>query len=62
MPLEQTLVLSDALHTQVENARRIVMDYGADYFMTVKGNQPGVKKTLEQLLQRRPDGAFSPST
>lgn len=62
VPLEQTLVLSDALHTQAENARRIVMDYGADYFMTVKGNQPGVKKTLEQLLERRPDGAFSPST
>jgi hypothetical protein len=61
IPLEQAIVLPDALHTQDENARRIVMDYGADYFMTVKGNQAGVKKMLEQMLERRPTGAFSPS-
>ena len=33
----------------------------APHFMTVKGNQAGVKKTLEQMLERRPTGAFSPS-
>lgn len=61
IPLEQALVVPDALHTQAENARRLVMECGADYFLTVKGNQPDLKKTLDQLLERQQTGAFSPS-
>ena len=55
----QTAVL-DALHTQVDTAHQIVQDSGGDYLLTVKGNQKGLHKTLEQLW----DGhkvAFPPS-
>jgi hypothetical protein len=50
----------DALHTQVETARQIVQDCGGDYVLTVKGNQKGIGKTLQQLWKGA-HGAFSPS-
>jgi hypothetical protein len=50
----------DALHTQVETARQIVQDCGGDYVLTVKGNQKGIGRTLEQLWDGA-QGAFSPS-
>jgi hypothetical protein len=59
-PIEGRLVTADVLHTQTETARSIVQERGADYLMTVKGNQPTVKDTVRQLqvgLAR----AFSPS-
>jgi predicted transposase YbfD/YdcC len=51
-------VLADALHTNVETAQQILYEQGGDYVMTVKGNQPTLRKTLEDLFTQR---AFSPS-
>ncbi len=59
-PIEGTLVLADALHTQTETARIIVQERGADYLFTVKGNQKGVADTVRQLHQNL-SHAFSPS-
>jgi len=36
------MVSLDALHTQTHTARDLVLEHGADYLFTVKGNQPGV--------------------
>lgn len=61
VPIEGALVSLDAMHTQTETARIIVQDRGADYLLTVKGNQPTIAESVRQLhtgLQR----AFSPST
>ncbi len=60
-PIEGMLVSLDALHTQKETAQIIVKERGADYLLTVKGNQPTIKESVQQLhtgLQH----AFSPST
>lgn len=59
-PIDGALVSLDALHTQTETARIIVQERGADYLLTVKGNQPTIQESVRQLhsgLQR----AFSPS-
>jgi hypothetical protein len=48
-PIEGMLVTADALHTQSKTARIIVQDKGADYLLTVKGNQPQLATTLRQL-------------
>jgi hypothetical protein len=53
-------VTLDALHTQQETAQIIVQERGVDYFLSVKGNQPGIAETLaQQCASRR---AFPPST
>jgi hypothetical protein len=59
-PIEGQLVTVDALHTQTQTARIVTQERGADYLMTVKGNQKTVAESVQQLqpqLQR----AFSPS-
>jgi hypothetical protein len=59
-PIEGALVSLDAMHTQTETARLIVQERGGDYLLTVKGNQPTVAESVQQLhtgLQH----AFSPS-
>ena len=43
LQLEERLVSLDALHTQDETARALVLEHGADYLLTVKGNQPTVR-------------------
>ena len=48
--LEGRCVALDALHTQDETARALVLEHGADYLLTVKGNQPTVRKHIEKLL------------
>ena len=58
-PIEGALVTADALHTQSETTRVIVQEGGGDYLLTVKGNQPTVAASVQQLhdgLQH----AFSP--
>ena len=60
VPIEGMLVTADALHTQTQTARIIVQERGADYLMTVKGNQPTVEDTVRQL-QAGLTRAFSPS-
>jgi len=58
LDLAGKIVLSDALHTQDDRARQILFEGGGDYLMTVKGNQPTLQKTLENLFVQQ---GFSPS-
>ena len=59
MDLGGKIVLADALHTQVETAQQILYEQGGEYLLTVKGNQPELKKTLENLFTNQD---FSPGT
>jgi len=52
------IVLADAMHTQVETAQQILFEQGGDYLLTVKGNQPTLQETLQNLFKPQ---AFSPS-
>jgi len=60
MDLAGRRVALDALHTQDQTARDLVLEHGADYLLTVKNNQP----TLRQNIQKQvpvPQTGFSPS-
>jgi predicted transposase YbfD/YdcC len=52
------LVLADAAHTQVAQAKQILYEQGGDYLLTVKKNQKDLFTTLETLCADQP---FSPS-
>lgn len=52
------IVLSDALHTQVETAQLILFEKGGDYLMTVKANQPTLQENLQNLFSKQ---LFPPS-
>lgn len=52
------IVLTDALHTNLETAQQILFEGGGDYLMTVKGNQPTLYKNLQKLFTEQ---SFSPS-
>jgi hypothetical protein len=58
LDLIDKIVLSDAAHTQVETAQQILYEQGADYLMTVKGNQKTLQATLQDLFDKQ---GFSPS-
>ena len=60
LELVERLVSLDALHTQDETARALVLEHGADYLLTVKGNQPTVREKIQRLLTA-PQGDFFPS-
>lgn len=47
MDLAGRIVSLDALHTQTETARVIVMEGGGDYVFTVKQNQPTLRASVE---------------
>lgn len=47
LELDGRLVSIDALHTQTDTARQIVLAHGGDYVMTVKGNQPTVQAAVQ---------------
>ncbi|MGO8930027.1 MAG: ISAs1 family transposase [Limisphaerales bacterium] len=53
------IVVADAAHTQVQTAKQILYDQGADYLLTVKENQKGLFTTLSTLLTEQ---RFPPST
>jgi len=53
-------VALDALHTQDETARQLVMEQGAHYLLTVKNNQPTLRQNITKLTPVPPKG-FSPS-
>lgn len=53
-------VALDALHTQDQTARELVMDHGAHYLLTVKNNQPTLRKNIDKMVPVPPTG-FSPS-
>lgn len=60
--LDNAMVLTDALHTQGLSARDIVQGCGGDYVMTVKANQKGLLRNLEQIhAAHKTGGDFSPS-
>lgn len=44
----------DALHPQAETARALVREHGADYLLTVKANQPTVRKNIERQVATPP--------
>ena len=50
LDLRGRFVSLDALHTQTETARQIVLDAGAHYLLTAKDNQPTLHQTIEKLL------------
>ncbi|MBI4327846.1 MAG: ISAs1 family transposase [Chloroflexi bacterium] len=60
LDLEGRLVSLDALHTQDETARALVLDHGADYLLTVKDNQSTVHENIQQLIAA-PAADFPPS-
>lgn len=51
------IVIADALHTNFETAQQILQQQGGDYLLTVKGNQPELKRTLQSLFTEQ---GFSP--
>jgi hypothetical protein len=59
LDLDGREVSLDALHTQSETARALVLEHGADYLLTVKGNQPTVKENIERQVAT-PPVAFPP--
>ncbi len=42
------------MHTQDETAQELVQNHGADYFMTVKLNQPTLKALIEEKVELPP--------
>ncbi len=60
MELKGRRVALDALHTQDHTARDLVLEHGADYLLTVKGNQPTLRQNIQTIVPVPPTG-FSPS-
>lgn len=60
LDLTERRVALDALHTQDQTARELVMEHGAHYLLTVKNNQPTLRKNIEKIVPVPPTG-FSPS-
>jgi hypothetical protein len=52
------VITSDAMQAQQKAARFLTQEKGADYFFTLKGNQPSVQEKALQLL----GSAFPPSS
>lgn len=61
LDLDGRKVSLDALHTQDQTARDLVLQHGADFLLTVKDNQPTVRANIEKLVPALP-ALFSPST
>ena len=47
LELTGRLVSLDALHTQTQTAREIVLTHGGDYLLTVKANQPHLQQAVQ---------------
>ena len=59
LDLDGKTVSLDALHTQAETARALVLEHGADYLLTVKANQATVQENIERRVSS-PPVAFPP--
>jgi hypothetical protein len=59
LDLNGRFVLLDALHTQTETARDIVLEHGGHYLLTAKDNQPTLHRIIEKLLPA-PKADFPP--
>ena len=60
LDLDGRKVSLDALHTQDQTARELVLEHGADYLLTVKDNQPTLRQNIERWVEA-PPADFSPS-
>lgn len=60
LDLKGRTVALDALHTQDQTARELVLEHGAHYLLTVKNNQPTLRQNIEKKVPAPPVG-FSPS-
>ena len=60
LDLKGRFVSLDALHTQTDTARELVLEAGADYLLTAKDNQPTLHQNIEKLLPA-PKADFPPS-
>ena len=59
LDLKSRFVSLDALHTQTQTARDIVLEGGGDYLLTVKDNQLKLHQNIEKLLPA-PKADFPP--
>jgi hypothetical protein len=59
LDLRGRFVSLDALHTQTETGREVVLEGGGDYLLTAKGNQPTVHENIRNLLPA-PQADFPP--
>jgi len=59
LDLEGHFVSLDALHTQDETARTIVLEAGGHYLLTVKDNQPTLRANIEKKVSA-PQADFPP--
>ena len=59
LDLKGRFVSLDALHTQTQTGRDLVLEAGAHYLLTAKDNQPTVHQTIEKLLPA-PKADFPP--
>lgn len=50
LDLEGRFASLDALHTQGETARRVVLEAGGDYLLTVKKNQPTLRANIRKKV------------
>jgi hypothetical protein len=53
------ILVADAMHTQDETAKQILLEGGGDYLLSVKGNQSTLETDLTKLFEKQ---IFSPST
>lgn len=60
LDLRGRMVSLDALHTQHETARQLVLKHGAEYLLTVKDNQPSLSEAIANKVPA-PAAGFSPS-
>jgi Domain of unknown function (DUF4338)/DDE_Tnp_1-associated len=60
LDLKGRFVSLDALHTQTDTARDLVLEAGADYVLTAKENQRTLHQNIEKLLPA-PKADFPPS-
>lgn len=59
LDLENRFVSLDALHTQDETARQVVMEGGGHYLLTVKNNQPTLRANIDKKVSA-PRADFPP--
>jgi hypothetical protein len=50
LDLQGRFVILDALHTQDQTARTVVLEGGGDYLLTVKNNQPTLRANIEKKV------------
>ena len=59
LDLAGRFVSLDALHTQDETARTVVLEAGGNYLLTVKDNQPTLRANIENKVAA-PQADFPP--